>query len=70
MNDSLLLQKDKVPIPKKYVRSKEKIPEPDLHDFLEPVEPFDYYVSEPELKLDFVENEFDVLSYVHKYMDF
>ena len=69
VNDSLLLPKEKVPIPKKYVRSKEKIPEPDLRDFIEPVEPFEYFIPEPEIKLDFPAYDFDVLSYVHRFVD-
>lgn len=63
VNDSLLMPKEKTSIPRKYNRSSDKTPIPDLQDFLEPVAPYTYTVPEPEIKVDIIKYEFDVVSY-------
>ncbi|KNC27081.1 hypothetical protein FF38_00899 [Lucilia cuprina] len=62
VNDSILLPKDKMPIPKKYIPNNDKIPAPELQDFLDTVAPNTYVIPEPEINLEFMEYEFDVLS--------
>lgn len=70
MNDSILIPIEKTSIPRKYDRSSDKIPIPDLQDFLEPIASYTYTVPEPEIKLDVIKYEFDVMSnYKDHYLD-
>ncbi|KAM7350565.1 reduction in Cnn dots 4 [Cochliomyia hominivorax] len=69
VNDSLLMPKAKTSIPKKYSRSSDKIPIPELNDFLEVVAPHTFTVEEPEIKVETIKYEFDVMSYYRQLIE-
>lgn len=61
VNDSILMPRQEISLPQKYGKT-DKICPPELCDFLKPVEHNIYTEPEPNLKLQFCDYEFDILS--------